>query len=154
MKRRIIAAAPVAVVVAALAACDGGSHVDGWRVHLSGDTGAATLPDLQGDQLTMRSFGREVHLDGVGSEQGRVVLSVPVGFDGPEEDDYKPSLFNIRWSGSDYACVNHEDSIRIDFYGIEPARGVWEGQLSCKRPDDAPEEAFLVGFEGAFKQTH
>ncbi|WP_043765811.1 hypothetical protein [Algiphilus aromaticivorans] len=150
MKRRIIGAA----LVAALAACDGGSNVDGWRVDLDGDSGPLALSDLRGDQLTLRSFGREVHLDGVGSEQGRVVMSVPVGFNGPEKDDYKPSLFNVRWSDSEYTCVNNEDSISISFYGTDPARGVWEGQLICKRPDDNTDDAFLVYFDGAFKQTH
>lgn len=154
MKRRIIGAASIAALAATLAACDGGSNIDGWSVELSGDTGAVSLPNLQGGQLTLRSFGRELHLDGVGSDQGRVVLSVPVGFNGPETDDYKPTLFNVRWSESEYACVNHEDSVTISFYGTEPPRGTWEGQLSCKPPGGNADNAFLVGFDGAFKQTH
>ena len=147
-------ASSLATLALLLAACNGASDVDGWRVALSGDTGAVNLPDLRGSQLTLRSFGREVHLDGVASAQGRVVLSVPVGFNGPEADDYEPSLFNVRWSDNEYTCVNHEDSITVSFYGTDPARGVWEGMLSCKQPDDRAEEALIVRFEGAFKQTH
>lgn len=144
----------IAALTMMLTACDGGSNVDGWRVDLDSDSGPVALSNLRGDQLTLRSFGREVHLDGVGSEHGRVVTSVPVGFNGPETDDYQPSLFNVRWSSNEYTCVNHEDSISISFYDTEPARGVWEGQLICKRPDDQSEDAFLVYFDGAFKQTH
>lgn len=143
-----------AVLLAALSACDGGSNVDGWRVDLTGDTGTAKLPKLQGGQLTLRSFGREVHMDGVGSELGRVVLSVPVGFNGPEKGDYEPTLFNISWSESRYSCVNHAESVTISFYGTQPPRGVWKGQLSCRQPGESSDEAILVNFNGAFKQTH